>query len=1121
LHIYFHIKLKQLVLNLSNPNNSLNDFITTPYFIEGLYIEPSQNIIIEDNDTRHIQPKVMEVLTYLCSKAEQLVTADELIKVCWPNQFISDGPLHKCIAQIRKALSDDPKNPRFIKTVPKKGYVFIAKVKGLNVTPQKSSVQWTGDLPYPGLKPYTSSQSDIFFGRDQVIKDINNWAAQINKDTISWLSLSAPVGAGKSSLVHAGLLPTLTSHAFINTAHQEFCNVLDLSSLTTSKKPHIELLTLLINKEKLSNRLTVEEYENLITTHSKNPTDAQHIALFQAQLLTEEKHSRFVIFIDHLEVLFDLYSTVNINENELAHFFNLLQLLINSKSCLLITAVREQFLPELNKVTLQYNDAFHYQLPPFSHSELIDVIEKPAELAGISFEYNVDSRERLNKVIIQQLQIKPAPIAMIQLLLNQLYAQKSNQVITYRAYKKINAIDGCIANIAEKNYQHLTVKEQSSFKEILFHLITLDANGHIAKNEQPCFIEGFTDKVKQSVINKFINIGILQIIYINGSACIALVHDSLLITWSTINVWIKENISTLFTRHDLKIASQRWLYHDKSSHLLISSNKKIKIINSIINSNNFMISNDERIFIATSINKLKRANHIKKAIVVTFFMCSVSLAWLSISLIQTNEKITTTRNNAENLISFIIYDLKDKLEPLGKLELLNIVADKTLEYFELAGTYNLTGKALLQWTESLHILGEVSMSKNNYATAESYFKQTEIALKQALTNDNTNETLLELYMLTNYWLGYSAYLQSDYTSAEPFWIQYKTHADILFSLYPKPKWQLEQSYALNNLGSLAEKNNHLSAASNYFEQSATIKLSLLKTQPANLSLVADLADTRSWQSNIQAKSGKLLSSIDYLKESLSQLKKINYAENNFKHIEDLSYLEQRLALIYYDSGDLISAGLHAKVAQKNFLKLVNNDDHNYTFKESLLSSYLLLIQIFINQNESDQALVYLDKSKILINRLQSSGTKTTDIIKKEVYLLQYHAQAMSSLNQNQSALLAITDAMKLFKEKLSINTHTALYARIILTKLSILNTATSAERINVKEELITIKNLLEPKLRRTNTDYKMLSIYLTILSAMQTLSLENPWFKIYQDSDYNVLEYPINNVSNQKQLINL
>ncbi len=1102
---------------MSNSNNLSNDFITTPYYIEGLYIEPSQSIIIENNETQHIQPKVMEVLTYLCSKAEQLVSTDELIKACWPNQFISDSPLHKCIAQIRKALADDPKNPRFIKTVPKKGYVFIAKVKGLNITPQQPISHWTGELPYPGLQPFTFAQSDIFFGRDQVIEDINNWVAQINEKEASWLSLSAPVGAGKSSLVYAGLLPTLISHAFINTTHQEFCNVLDLASTTASQKPHINLLALLLKKEKLSPTLTIQKYADLITAHIENPTDSQQIELFQSKLLADNKHSRFVLFIDHLEMLFDLYSPTKINKHEHACFFHLLQLLLSSKKCLLITAVREQFLPELAQTTLSYEQAFQYKIPVFSHTELIDIIEKPAELAGISFEYNGDNRERLNSVIIQQLHLKPVPIAIVQFLLAQLYAQKNDQLITYKAYKKMGGIAGCLATIAEQNYQNLTEKEQTSFEQILFRILTLNANGHIATSEQPCPIKYFTDKNRLSVINKFINVGIFQLTCINEQTCIYLAHDSLLTVWSRISVWIKNNISKLYIRHDLQIATQRWLYHEKSSHLLIHSNKKIKKINHIIKGHDFTINADEKALIASSVNKLKRANHIEKAIAVTFFISFVSLAWLSVSLIQKNEQVTTTRNNAENLISFILYDLKDKLEPLGKLELLNIVADKTLKYFELAGTDNLTGKALLQWTESLHILGEVNISKNNYADAEAYFKQTEAALTHALKSDETNEKLLELYMLTNYWLGYSAYLQVDYETAEPFLSNYLKYADTLSVLYPKVKWQLEKSYALNNLGSLAEKNHQLSAASDYFEQSALIKLSLLETQPNNLLIRADLADTRSWQSNIQAKSGKLFAAIDYLNDAINQVKIIYAAENSLKILEDVIILEHKIALLHYDAGDLINAELHSQIAQKNIIKLVTNDDENHLFKNDLLWSYLLSVQVFINQNKLDQALIYLDKARVLINTLKSSATKATKIIRANVYLLQYQARTMFLLKQKQSALMAITESIKLFKQHLSVNTDTSFYARIMLTKLSILSATDNIDNASIEKELEEIKHLLETKLQPAAPDYKALSIYLTTLQFMQQLQLNNPWLELYQNSDYNIPDHSIISITHKKE----
>mgnify|MGYP000014664848 CR=1 FL=1 len=64
---------------MSNSNNISNDFIPNPFYIEELYVEPSKNIIIENNNTRSIQPKVMEVLVYLCSKAKEVVSPEELI----------------------------------------------------------------------------------------------------------------------------------------------------------------------------------------------------------------------------------------------------------------------------------------------------------------------------------------------------------------------------------------------------------------------------------------------------------------------------------------------------------------------------------------------------------------------------------------------------------------------------------------------------------------------------------------------------------------------------------------------------------------------------------------------------------------------------------------------------------------------------------------------------------------------------------------------------------------------------------------------------------------------------------------------------------------------------------
>jgi tetratricopeptide (TPR) repeat protein len=614
---------------------------------------------------------------------------------------------------------------------------------------------------------------------------------------------------------------------------------------------------------------------------------------------------------------------------------------------------------------------------------------------------------------------------------------------------------------------------------------------------------------------------------INEQTCVYLAHESLLTAWPRISLWVNKNISILYVRHDLHIATQRWLYNEKSDDLLIRSNQKIKHLNNILRCNDFDISPHEQVLIALSTKKLTRTNRIKKALYATFFLSFISLVGLSLSLVEKNNQIATTRDNAENLISFILYDLKDKLEPLGKLELLNIVASKTLDYFELAGTDHLTGKALIQWVESLHILGDVNISKNNYAEAEAYFTQTLTALTQALAQykisdkkanspqQGEHEKLLELTMLANYWLGYSAYLQLDYQTAEPFLANYLTYAESLALHFPKETWQLEQSYALNNLGALAEKTGDLTSASEYFERSAQIKLALLKTDSDNDTIRADLADTLSWQSNIQAKAGKLSKAINFLLNAINQIKIIYSAKNSIQTLENLVILEHQIALLYYNNGDLTSAGLHSQKAQKDIVKLVNHDKENYRFKKDLLWSYLLSVKIFINQNSLDQALIYLDKTKILMSTPNNSSTKTLDIMQANISLLQQQARAMALLKQKQSALNAITEAMTLFEQHFSVNTHTALFARIMLTKLDILTEMPNADNAWIVSELTRTKIILESKIEQEQTNYTTLSIYLITLKFMEQLQvdnhfpLNNDWLELYQNSDYNIPDYSI------------
>jgi predicted ATPase/DNA-binding winged helix-turn-helix (wHTH) protein len=75
-----------------------------------------------------LTPKAFAVLRYLVAHAGQLVTHDELLAAVWPETYVKPEALKMRIFEIRSALGDRPKTPRFIETLPRRGYRFIATV---------------------------------------------------------------------------------------------------------------------------------------------------------------------------------------------------------------------------------------------------------------------------------------------------------------------------------------------------------------------------------------------------------------------------------------------------------------------------------------------------------------------------------------------------------------------------------------------------------------------------------------------------------------------------------------------------------------------------------------------------------------------------------------------------------------------------------------------------------------------------------------------------------------------------------------------------------------------------------------------------------------------------------
>jgi TolB-like protein/DNA-binding winged helix-turn-helix (wHTH) protein len=89
---------------------------------------PSLNTLSLNGKTIRIEPKVMEVLVCLVNQAGETISKEELLETVWPHTFVSDDVLTRCVSELRHVFEDDPKQSRFIQTIPKRGYRVIAPI---------------------------------------------------------------------------------------------------------------------------------------------------------------------------------------------------------------------------------------------------------------------------------------------------------------------------------------------------------------------------------------------------------------------------------------------------------------------------------------------------------------------------------------------------------------------------------------------------------------------------------------------------------------------------------------------------------------------------------------------------------------------------------------------------------------------------------------------------------------------------------------------------------------------------------------------------------------------------------------------------------------------------------
>jgi DNA-binding winged helix-turn-helix (wHTH) protein/tetratricopeptide (TPR) repeat protein len=156
--------------------------ITFPPF----QVDAANERLWRDADPIPLRPKSFALLRYLAERPGQLVTKDELLDAVWPETHVTDVVLKVCINELRQVLGDTAKAPRFIATVYRRGYRFVAQAAE------------------PDAEASTTPPT-ILVGRDAEIARLEQSLEQATRGQRQVVFVSGEAGVGKTTLIAAFL----------------------------------------------------------------------------------------------------------------------------------------------------------------------------------------------------------------------------------------------------------------------------------------------------------------------------------------------------------------------------------------------------------------------------------------------------------------------------------------------------------------------------------------------------------------------------------------------------------------------------------------------------------------------------------------------------------------------------------------------------------------------------------------------------------------------------------------------------------------------------------------------------------------------------------------------------
>jgi hypothetical protein len=442
-------------------------------------------------------------------------------------------------------------------------------------------VRWHKGSPYRGLQAFDEEYAPVFFGRTRATGEVRDALARQAANGRAFVLVFGMSGCGKSSLVRAGVLPTLTQPGVIEgiglwrscvfrpgDAARDLLDGLARALLGPSALPELEAAGM--NASELAALLREAPQRAVAPLRMGLQSASQKVA--DQEKLLRPPAARLALGVDQLEELFTL-ELVGARERE--GFVSALSALARSGLVWVLATMRSEFyprcaeLPEL--VALKEGDGQYDLLPP-SFAEIQQIITQPARAAGLKFEVDNERGERLDNTLHQAAAKDSESLPLLEFTLDELFKRRTpDGVLTLEAYRELGGLEGALARRAEETFNSLEPQVQAALPEILRALVTMSHSGQSVVTARRVPLASLaSSSERQTLVDTFVRARLLvSDLADDGQPVVGIAHEAILSHWPRVQQWLAEDLEFLRTRERVAEAAARWHEEGRAADLLL------------------------------------------------------------------------------------------------------------------------------------------------------------------------------------------------------------------------------------------------------------------------------------------------------------------------------------------------------------------------------------------------------------------------------------------------------------------------------------------------------------------------------------------------------------------------